>query len=343
MKILFGADIVGRSGNYHPVYQQLLRYPPRGWQVTTFVKPYPLYQRLRDKVLPGSRLKVIRPPVGDYDLVYAGGNPVVSEIPWVCAHEHMSTMTTNPRHHSVVARMLDSEKCKKILPWSHASADELKRKLKDFGDKLQVVYPALKTTAAKKTKHDGVNLLFVGKFFHGKGGKELVAAFERLAQRYDVEMTMITDVGLEYAKRHPTIRFLSNVPDEVRDDAYSKADVFVMPTTVDTFGLVFLEAMSVGLPIVSTTCFAVPEIVQDGRTGLLVECDDYFTLGEPKDYMARLPSLYQKKLEDGLIEKLTVLIESAALRRRMGRAGRKEIEKGKFSIETRNSMLEELL
>ncbi|HZY18412.1 MAG TPA: glycosyltransferase [Ramlibacter sp.] len=55
---------------------------------------------------------------------------------------------------------------------------------------------------------------------------------------------------------------------------YAAADVFVMPSRWETFGLVFLEAMNYGLPILSTRTQAVPEVVEDGVCGLLSPSED---------------------------------------------------------------------
>jgi glycosyltransferase involved in cell wall biosynthesis len=76
------------------------------------------------------------------------------------------------------------------------------------------------------------------------------------------------------------------------------ADLFVMPTRQEAFGMVFQEAAAAGVPVVATRIAAVPEIVQDGQTGLLVP---------PGDPAA-------------LAHAIRVLIDSAALRRRMGEA-----------------------
>ncbi|MDY0340958.1 MAG: glycosyltransferase, partial [Coriobacteriia bacterium] len=55
---------------------------------------------------------------------------------------------------------------------------------------------------------------------------------------------------------------------------YQSYDVFVTASTIETQGIVLLEAMSAGLPIVAVRALAVPEIVGDGRAGLLVEPGD---------------------------------------------------------------------
>lgn len=52
----------------------------------------------------------------------------------------------------------------------------------------------------------------------------------------------------------------------------SAMDIFVYPAYAEAFGLVLIEAMAIGLPVVSTNCDAVPEIVVDKRTGRLIPC-----------------------------------------------------------------------
>ena len=58
-------------------------------------------------------------------------------------------------------------------------------------------------------------------------------------------------------------------------DWLERADVFVHSSRWEGFGIVLLEAMLAGLPIVATRVSAVPEVVVDGETGLLVEAGDY--------------------------------------------------------------------
>jgi glycosyltransferase involved in cell wall biosynthesis len=82
-------------------------------------------------------------------------------------------------------------------------------------------------------------------------------------------------------------------------DLLALSQIFVMPSLWEGLGLVFLEAMAHALPVVSNRVSAVPEIVEDGVTGLLVQ---------PRD-----PA--------GLKEALARLLDDPALRSRFGRAG----------------------
>ena len=67
-----------------------------------------------------------------------------------------------------------------------------------------------------------------------------------------------------------TVTFLGDVPRQALAVEYVSADCFCLPTVQEGFGLVFAEAMAAGLAVVACRAAAVPEIVEDRRTGLLV-------------------------------------------------------------------------
>lgn len=66
------------------------------------------------------------------------------------------------------------------------------------------------------------------------------------------------------------VEFRGPLCDDARDRAYAEASIFVLPTTIEGFGLVFLEAMAHGLPVVASRAGAAPEVVLDQQTGMLV-------------------------------------------------------------------------
>lgn len=98
-----------------------------------------------------------------------------------------------------------------------------------------------------------------------------------------------------------SVRLLGALPDDAEVRAwYGRASVFCLPSEQEGFGIVFLEAMASGLPVVSTTAAAIPEVVPDGEVGLLVP---------PRDPAA-------------LAEALLRLLQDPALRARLRDAGR---------------------
>ena len=74
---------------------------------------------------------------------------------------------------------------------------------------------------------------------------------------------------------------VNNSPELIR--LYQSSDLFVLPTRADCYSLVAMEAMSCGLPVVISRLGGIPEIVEDGETGHLLDPDDYESLAEALD------------------------------------------------------------
>ena len=104
--------------------------------------------------------------------------------------------------------------------------------------------------------------------------------------------------------------------------AFAKADVFCFPTfySAESFGLVAVEAMMCGLPVIATNWRGLPDIVVDGETGYLVP---------PQD-------------PEATADRLQLLFENLSLRKRMGEAGRKRYEEH-FTIDKFRHRMEEAL
>jgi glycosyltransferase involved in cell wall biosynthesis len=144
-----------------------------------------------------------------------------------------------------------------------------------------------------------VRLLFVGNRLGVKGGYDLMEVFrESLVGR--AELHIATGDALGEVPPGVTVHRGVRAYTPEWFALYAASDVFVLPTKTDPFGLVFIEAMAAGLPVVGTNVNAVPEIVEDGVTGLLVPP------GDPR----------------ALAQALGRLVDAPDTRRQMGAAGR---------------------
>ncbi len=76
------------------------------------------------------------------------------------------------------------------------------------------------------------------------------------------------------------IEYLGAVDDKSRELLYQQCDVCVIPSRYESFGLISLEAMRYGKPVVSTNVGGIPEVVTHGATGLLVPVDDHDALAD---------------------------------------------------------------
>ncbi|MCL6519567.1 MAG: glycosyltransferase family 4 protein [Armatimonadetes bacterium] len=126
--------------------------------------------------------------------------------------------------------------------------------------------------------YDCRTILFVGYDFARKGGPTLLDAFALVREeRPDAQLII---VGPQINEQ-PGVKCLGQITDRKQlIGLYHKASLFVMPSICEPFGFVFLEAMASKLPCIGTTCDAMPEIIENGRTGFVVPPGDQQALAE---------------------------------------------------------------
>lgn len=128
-----------------------------------------------------------------------------------------------------------------------------------------------------------------GTMHRDKGTFDVVLAMERLwARGSDATLGLIgeaTDPFRRFlANRPPTTRartlVLGYVSEEEKRDLLAAADVFALPSRTDSFGIVFLEAWLNGCPVVAAAAGGVPDVVEDGRSGLVVPFGDVTAIAD---------------------------------------------------------------
>jgi glycosyltransferase involved in cell wall biosynthesis len=116
-------------------------------------------------------------------------------------------------------------------------------------------------------------ILFVGRLFAVKGGADLLEAFRAVrASRPHLRLWL---VGQSAPSPLPEgAIFHGPLDGPALAGLYARASIFALPSLREAFGLAFVEAMSFGLPVVGTRVEAIPEVVAEGETGLLVPPGD---------------------------------------------------------------------
>ncbi len=146
---------------------------------------------------------------------------------------------------------------------------------------------------------DSLVLLFCGRLNgkQQKGMDILLNSMPLILNKHNVVLEIIGDgPRLEQYKMlskrlcvEGSVRFRGFIPHEHMPEEYSKADLFVFPSRRESFGLVLAEAMAAGLPVVSTKVGAIPEVVDDGKTGLLVPPEDAVKFAEAVNFLLDNP------------------------------------------------------
>lgn len=151
--------------------------------------------------------------------------------------------------------------------------------MEDYGcpaSKVALVYAGSNASVSDAKKHnvqyDEPHILFVGLDWKRKGGPDLVQAFKLVREKYP--QARLTIVGAAPDIEIPNCEVAGKVPPEELDPYYQRASIFCLPTHLEPFGIVFIEAMTARLPIVATRVGAIPDFVEEGRNGWLVEPGD---------------------------------------------------------------------
>ena len=120
-------------------------------------------------------------------------------------------------------------------------------------------------------------IVFVGREFERKGGVVLAEAFARLRRRRPAARLLVAGPAAALPLPEGAVH-LGPVSFEHLPVLLAQANVFALPALHEPFGIALLDAMACGLPCVGTRTNAIPEIVEDGRTGLLVPPGDVASL-----------------------------------------------------------------
>jgi len=154
-------------------------------------------------------------------------------------------------------------------------------------------------------------LVFAGNPYRRKGLEYLIRALPDVKTKNFKLLIMGKDMGEDRLENYMDIAKDLNVADKIvyggfKPDVYkyfASADLFVFPTLYEPFGLVILEALAAGLPVITSRCAGAAEVVDNGKNG--------FLLDDPKDFKD-ISDKINMVLESGLIESMGIAARKKA-------------------------------
>jgi glycosyltransferase involved in cell wall biosynthesis len=229
----------------------------------------------------------------------------------LASHEAESSVSRVTYFPNIVHDALVFRRASVITSTSQWAADDLLERYPECAGKVHVMPYPVRTHLAgsivdvrfdRMRAEPGrpVQVLFVGGDFRRKGGPELLEAWRTGGFTASAALHVVTDFPAAQDGLPDGVRIVRGIGphSDAWRELWRAADLFVMPSRHEAFGMVYQEAAAAGLPVIATRINAIPEIVEDGRTGILVPP------GDP----------------GALVQAMRTLVDSADERRRMGAA-----------------------
>lgn len=248
----------------------------------------------------------------------------------VILHLHGSGMEIFYNAQGAVGRNLiryQLEKADRVVVLSESWRDFVLRVAPGARVEIVVNYVTLPPASVCGKPHAGLRVLFLGLLGHRKGIYDLLPAFKRALMKTpgmrlliggNGEVTETLEAIHEYGLTD-AVEMLGWVAGDAKETQLSIADVFVLPSYNEGLPISLLEAMSYGVPVISTRVGGIPELIRNGVDEYLIEAGD------------------QEALED----RLGRLAADVELRHQMGEAARERVATG-FSDAVVLPILEEI-
>lgn len=159
----------------------------------------------------------------------------------------------------------------------------------------------LEKVCSVAVKPSAPHILYTGRIEYRKGSLVLVQAFDQVLREFPQAQLVIAGArhnSISAATWQKTIaeagvgqnlQELGHIPFAELRTHYQQAQVFVMPSYYETFGISVIEAMAQGLPVVAAQAGALPELVEDGQNGLTVPPGDAEALAQALVELLRQP------------------------------------------------------
>lgn len=160
------------------------------------------------------------------------------------------------------------------------ASDYTKMDLRDKGVAKERIYTipygyeqeCIKPEIKKKKENAPLRILYVGRITHEKGVHHLLSALSKINEK-DFDLTLAGSYTAEpklyeQYKEKKNYNFAGFMPKSKLYELYQESDILVVPSLSDGYGLVVLEAMSCGVPVVASSCTGASSIIENGVNGI---------------------------------------------------------------------------
>jgi glycosyltransferase involved in cell wall biosynthesis len=314
-----------------------LRLAPPGlrgrlWQVFYFAEATMLWSECRRRGIRHIHVHLAN-AAADLALIATHiGNAAEPEQPWSWSFTmHGPTEFADLGHYRLAEKLRDARFVVCISDFARSQLMALSEP--ETWDRLEVVHVGIPVdqftrSSAPAAAERHPTILYIGRLVPEKGQAVLLEAAALLARRgHPVEVTLAGEGALrpELERRAerlgiaPLVSFLGAVSQDRLRDLYETASIFCLPSFAEGVPVVLMEAMAMGLPVVSTRIAGIPELIENGVGGLLVA----------------------PGRADELADRLESLLTDPALCRQLGTRGRETVLR-EFDAERSAAQLYEL-
>ena len=195
-------------------------------------------------------------------------------------------------------KLIEDPKCKYLLAVSSLTEEKLKMAFTNAADRIRVITPGIdiRPFELEKKQHcrdalrrkygwgeNDIVLLFVGMNFEVKGLEATMKAMGHAVKNSAGRPLRLLVVGKGNSRKFSQIAESLGIAKQVAfagviesniEKVYLACDVFILLSQFDTFGLVVLEAMAAGLPVIISKTVGAMDVVRNGANGFVVDADD---------------------------------------------------------------------
>jgi glycosyltransferase involved in cell wall biosynthesis len=151
----------------------------------------------------------------------------------------------------------------------------------------------------KNSKLKIKNLLYIGSFSAHKGLETLFSAFKKLSTKYS--LTIAGKSTLYHLNIPHNVTIITNFPDGKLAKLIDDCDILISPSTQESFGLVLLEAMARGRPVIAANIPTSSELINNSLAGVTFKQNNPYDLSLKIQTLCKSPLLYKRLSNNGLL------------------------------------------